>query len=164
MRYTTIIDCTEWPELYRNENVRLVYLHLVLRSGYHDEDRDKIRTSIRRVAADANVSVAAARHAVMQLEKHGLLKREGSVWTVTKWVMGQNMTTRAQQRAQAQAAAATQAQRERARERELQNIERERQQEAQKLTDEQRAEIQKRIQNGTLSTIARLNRIGKKND
>lgn len=132
MRYTTIIDLTEWPELYRNVSVRCVYMHLTFKSGYHDDDRDQIRTSLRRIAADTGCTLAAVRHAVRALQKAGLLKIEGKTWHVTKWVVGQAITTRAQQRAQAQAATKTAEQQQRARERELQDMERERQRERDK--------------------------------
>lgn len=128
MRYTTIIDLTEWPDIYHNVNIRCVYMHLVFKSGYHDDDRDQIRTSLRRIAQDTGCTLSAVRHAVRALQKAGLLKIEGKTWHVTKWVVGQAITTRAQQRAQAQAAAKTTEQQQRARERELQDMERERRQ------------------------------------
>lgn len=60
MRYTTIVDISEYASLYRNHNARLVYLHLALRSGYHDNDRDLIDVSVRRLA-DAVASLSARR-------------------------------------------------------------------------------------------------------
>lgn len=156
MRYTTLIDISEWPELYQNVNVRCVYLHLVLRSGYHDDDRDKIRTSLRRVALQTGCTLAAVRHAVKVLQSHGLLKIEGPTWQVTKWVIGQNITSRAQQRAQAAAASKTAEQQQRARERELKDMERERQTAAAKLSDEERQEVLQDLQSGKFSTLSRL--------
>lgn len=94
MRYTTIIDIGEFPDLYRNSNIRLVYLHLVLRSGYHDDDRDLIAISSRRLAADVRVSHSACRHALQQLLKAGLLTRQGDRWAVKKWVVMSPITTR----------------------------------------------------------------------
>lgn len=94
MRYTTIIDIGEFPELYGNRNIRLVYLHLVLRSGYHDDDRDLIAISSRHLAADVGVSHSACRHALQQLLKAGLLTRQGDRWAVKKWVLTAAITAR----------------------------------------------------------------------
>lgn len=87
MRYTTIIDITEYPVIYRNINARLIYLHLALRSGYHEQDRDLIDISIRGIAASVGVSISATRHALGQLQKAGLIARQGENWKVTKYVM-----------------------------------------------------------------------------
>lgn len=106
MRYTTIIDITEQPEIYRNPAARLLYLHLVLKSGYHDDDRDTIGTSIRRVSADSGISVSAARHALRVLERAGLVSRKGPRWQVVKWVMTKEITARPKQGARARAAEA----------------------------------------------------------
>lgn len=95
MRYTTVIDLSELPEVYRSASARLVYLHLALKAGYHDNDRDRASVSIRRLAMDVGVTVSAARHAIRQLERAGLLKRDGSVIVVKKWVEEQTITTRA---------------------------------------------------------------------
>lgn len=95
MRYTTIIDISENRELYRNHNARLLYLHLVLKSGYHDDDRDQVRLSIRSMAYDSGLSVSAVRHALKVLEKNGLLsKRQGRLY-VTKFVVEKTITKRA---------------------------------------------------------------------
>lgn len=94
MRYTTIIDITQCQEIYRNRNSRLVYLHLVLKAGYHDHDRDLVRISIRSLAADTGLSVAAVRNAIKQLAKWKLLARVDDMWTVRKWVPEQAITTR----------------------------------------------------------------------
>lgn len=96
MRYTTIIDLSE-SALYRNHNVRLVYLHLVLKSGYHDQDRDLITVSIRNLAASVGLSVSATRHAVAQLEAVQLLRHEGSTWRVRKWIAVDPPTARPKQ-------------------------------------------------------------------
>lgn len=95
MRYTTVIDISEIPELYRNHTVRLVYLHLVLKSGYHDEDRDIAKLSIRRLAMEADVTVSACRHALHVLEKAGLLMNEPGGRKVKKFVEEQVVTKRA---------------------------------------------------------------------
>jgi DNA-binding transcriptional MerR regulator len=95
MRYTTIIDISEISPVYRNINARLVYLHLVLKSGYHDDDRDLVIKSLRRIAAETGLSLSAVRHAVAMLEKAHLLSRQGPFWLVKKWIIEQKITTRA---------------------------------------------------------------------
>lgn len=115
MRYTTIIDLREYPELYRNINIRILYLHLVLVSGYHDDDRDQVKTSIRRLAYDCNITLSAARNALRQLSREGLLRMEDGMYIVTKWTPQKPITSRAktqdeQQRREA-AQAATEARR-----------------------------------------------------
>lgn len=95
MRYTTIIDISEIPPVYRNINARLVYLHLVLKSGYHDHDRDLVKMSMRRIAAETGLSLSAIRHAVSQLERAQLLSRQGEIWIVKKWIIEQKISTRA---------------------------------------------------------------------
>lgn len=95
MRYTTVIDITEISEVYKNATARLIYLHMSLKAGYHDVDRDLLKLSIRRLSADVGVTVSATRHALHQLERVGLLTREGELWRVKKWVEEQQITTRA---------------------------------------------------------------------
>lgn len=87
MRYTTIIDLREVGELYRNVNARLVYLHMVLASGYHEQDRDVVGISVRGLAAQTGCSVAAVRHALHVLEQAGLCSRQGGTLRVTKYVI-----------------------------------------------------------------------------
>lgn len=87
MRYTTIIDLREVPELYRNVNTRLVYLHMVLASGYHEHDRDVVTLSVRGLAAQTGVSVSAVRNALHMLEQAGLCVRQGRTLRVTKYVI-----------------------------------------------------------------------------
>lgn len=129
MRYTTIIDITQAPELYRNQNVRLVYLHLVLKAGYHDYDRDVIRCSIRTLAADTGLTVSAVRHAIKILTKWQMIKQHGSVYQVRKFVTEQPITTRAktakQQQQLEKEAAAARERREREHQAELERIKRE---------------------------------------
>lgn len=98
MRYTTIIDLSEYTSLYRNHNVRLVYLHMVLRSGWHDEDRDILDLSIRALAQGVGLSISAVRHALRQLEKSQLIVRQGNVWSVRKWVLQETPTPRPRSR------------------------------------------------------------------
>lgn len=95
MRYTTVIDISEKPDIYRNHATRIVYLHLALKAGYHDDDRDQVNLSIRRLAMETGLTVSATRHAISILTKSGLLTRTGFTWRVTKWVVEQTITTRA---------------------------------------------------------------------
>lgn len=94
MRYTTVIDISENQAIYKNHNVRLVYLHLCLKSGYHDDDRDLVLISIRNLAIQVGLSVSAVRHALQQLLKAGLVRKQGSVLVVTKWVSDKPITPR----------------------------------------------------------------------
>lgn len=96
MRYTTIIDITEVPGIYRNKNSRLVYLHLALRSGYHDNDRDLIDISIRNLSMAVGLSVSATRHALACLEREKLISRDGTRWRILKWVVADLPTPRRQ--------------------------------------------------------------------
>lgn len=95
MRYTTIIDISEQRDLYRNVNVRLVYLHLVLKSGYHDHDRDQVKISYRSLAADSGLTLSQVRHAINVLIKWRMLLRKDDAWIVRKWCQEQPITTRA---------------------------------------------------------------------
>lgn len=94
MRYTTIIDISEIPLIYRNPNARLLYLHLALKSGYHDDDRDLVNISIRRLAMETGLTLSATRHALQQLEACQLLQRQGAAWIVKKWIGEQTITAR----------------------------------------------------------------------
>lgn len=86
MRYTTVIDISEFPQIYRNLNARLLYIHMALKAGYHDDDRDICRLSIRSLAADVGITVSAVRNALLQLEKSGLISKSSDCWIVKKWV------------------------------------------------------------------------------
>ena len=94
MRYTTIIDISEYPSLYKNLNVRLVYLHLVLKCGYHDDDRDLYGVSIRRLAFEVGLTISAIRHALQQLETSGMIRRQGPMLQIRKWVYERPITSR----------------------------------------------------------------------
>lgn len=101
MRYTTIIDVSEIPRVYANTNAVRVYLHLCLRCGYHDGDRDIITLSIRRLSYDLGLTLSATRHALKLLLDQGLLQYNGgSTWTVTKWVTKKAISTRAKTEAE----------------------------------------------------------------
>lgn len=87
MRYTTVIDIREFPQIYRNNNAKLVYLHLALISGYHEDDRDQTPISIRQICYDTGLSLSAVRHSLKVLISAGLLTRSGITWTVKKFVL-----------------------------------------------------------------------------
>ena len=103
MRYTTVIDISEIPDVYRNQNARIIYLHLALKSGYHDNDRDRITTSIRRIAYETGTTVSAVRHTLHLLEKAQLIARDGETWTVKKWTVVEPPTPRTQKTVDRQA-------------------------------------------------------------
>lgn len=108
MRYTTVIDISEIPMVYRNHNARLLYIHLCLRAGYHDNDRDIVSLSVRQMSAQSGLTVSAVRHALLVLEKSHLVTRQGTVLYVRKWIAEQSITARprtARQQAQISAEA-----------------------------------------------------------
>lgn len=119
MRYTTVIDITQMPSVYKNPNARLVYLHLCLKAGYHDDDRDLCDVSLRNLAAQVGITLSATRHAIAQLERAQLLTRQGTMWVVRKWVQEADITPRARNKREQQAI-------ERAAERKRENEQRER--------------------------------------
>lgn len=94
MRYTTIIDIREIPKVYRNKNARLLYLHLVLASGYHNEDRDLADLSLREMAWQTGLTLSAIRNAVKALMGAHLITREGEYWRITKFVLAQAIEKR----------------------------------------------------------------------
>lgn len=94
MRYTTIIDVSEFRQLYSNHNLRLVYLHLCLKSSYRDADRDWILISIRQLAAAVGITVSATRHALAQLEKAKLIRRTQGWILVRKFVKAEAIAPR----------------------------------------------------------------------
>lgn len=96
MRYTTIIDISELPMVYRNHNARLVYIHMALKCGYHDDDRDLLAISIRNLAWATGLTVSATRHALAVLERSGLLAKDGEKWRIKKWVAEPSVTPRKQ--------------------------------------------------------------------
>ena len=96
MRYTTVIDIMDFPQIYRNIHARLVYIHMALKAGYHDDDRDICRLSIRSLAADVGITVSATRNALLQLEKSGLISKSSDCWIVKKWVLQESPTPRTQ--------------------------------------------------------------------
>lgn len=86
--------------LYRNPNVRLVYLHLCLRSGYHDSDRDLLKIPIRRLAEDVGITFSAARNAISMLMQYGLLSYDSGVFNVKKFIVSDIVTRRSSTRKQ----------------------------------------------------------------
>ena len=80
--------------VYRNDNAKLVYLHLVLISGYHDEDRDQTTISIRQIAYDTGLTISAVRHSLKVLQSIGLLSRSGITWTIKKFVLEKQISPR----------------------------------------------------------------------
>lgn len=100
MRYTTVIDISKLA-LYRNPNVRLVYFHLCLRVGYHDDDRDMVALSYRQLAAEVGITLSACRHALKILTDHKMVyQRDGIIW-VRKWLQEPQITPRKESAKQA---------------------------------------------------------------
>lgn len=96
MRYTTCIDITEIPSVWRNINTSRLYFFMCLKCGYHDEDRDKIEISLRVLAGQSGLTLSAVRNALTQLEKAGLITKEGNSYRVKKWVASETITARKQ--------------------------------------------------------------------
>lgn len=94
MRYTTIIDMTSTPELYKCVNARLVYLHLCLIAGYHDYDRDIAHIGLRTLAEQVGITFSAVRHAIKLLERYHYIERTPLGWKVTKWLPSEQPTPR----------------------------------------------------------------------
>lgn len=94
MRYTTIIDLSHFGIAYRNLNVRLVYLHLCLIAGYHDDDRDIVDISIRQLASAVGISVSATRHALKILQGIALISIDHSTIRVMKWIPERSISPR----------------------------------------------------------------------
>lgn len=94
MRYTTVIDISEFPMLYRNVNVRLLYFHLCLKAGYHDFDRDICDISVRRLAQEVGITYSATRHALRILEEQRFITYNGNAIMVRKWLQDETITKR----------------------------------------------------------------------
>lgn len=105
MRYTTIIDITEFAGVWASSSCRELYLYMVLKSGWHDDDRDMIRSSIRQLSAATGLTKSAVEHAIRQLSKAGLLAKEGQAFRVTKWTLQPKPSPRPRQDQQRAAAA-----------------------------------------------------------
>lgn len=111
MRYTTIIDISEFPAIYRNRNARLLYIHMALKAGYHDYDRDLLTTSIRSLSSQTGLTVSAVRHALAQLEDNQLLTRDGLAWRIKKFVIEEKPSSRRQTNSSKSSAELTEAMR-----------------------------------------------------
>lgn len=98
MRYTTVIDISEIPEIYRNKNVCRLYFHLCLKAGYHDDDRDVVKLSIRGMSYETGLSLSAIRNAISQLLKYGLLEKTADSLKVRKFVVEMPISKRARTR------------------------------------------------------------------
>lgn len=101
MRYTTVIDISDIESVYKNANCRLIYLHMALKCGYHDSDRDQLHMSLRALASSTGLTLSATRYAVKLLMNAKLLTRSGEIWRVLKWVQPETITARPKTKAQA---------------------------------------------------------------
>lgn len=77
---------------YRNPSARLVYIHLALTAGWHDDDRDIARISYRRLAVDVGLTLSATRHALHQLITTGMITPTEKGWIVKKWEIPKDIT------------------------------------------------------------------------
>ena len=94
MRYTTCIDLTEIPDVWRNPNVVRLYYFMAMKCGYHDNDRDVLKISLRNLAYMAGLTLSATRHALKVLVAHGLLAQSNDAWVVKKFLLDQTITPR----------------------------------------------------------------------
>lgn len=78
MRYTTILDLRDIPELYKSHNVRLVYLHLTLRAYYdkkkHGELVDCCWVALRQLAEEVGITPSECHTALNKLSARGYIK------------------------------------------------------------------------------------------
>lgn len=106
MRYTTIIDVTECPQIYSCMSARLIYLHLVLKAGWGQRNLDYCACSIRSLQGDLHMTFAAVRHGLAVLEKYGMIRRGPGGCYVRKYCSptqpGARKPTRRQQAAEEQ--------------------------------------------------------------
>lgn len=92
MRYTTIIDIAQCPEIYRNINARLTYLHMVLTCGYHDNDKGLVRKSVRQLSAETGITKSATENALRMLKKFDLVRKNRGRLYVRTWAPEQPIT------------------------------------------------------------------------
>lgn len=94
MRYTTIIDIFDTPA-WRSSSARLVYFYMCLKCGYHDDDRDIIKISLRELSSRLGLTLSAIRCALPLLISQGLIASAGhSTYQVTKWAEPKEITRR----------------------------------------------------------------------
>lgn len=86
MRYTTIIDITDIPQVYNNINATRVYLHLCLTCGYTADDMDTLRISYRQLSAHLNMTLSAVRYSLSLLLRYHLITIEDNIITVRKYL------------------------------------------------------------------------------
>lgn len=94
MRYTTIIDIYNTP-IWRSSSARLIYLYMCLKCGYHNDDRDIIKISLRELSARLGLTLSAVRCALSLLISQGLITSAGvSAYKVTKWAEPKEISRR----------------------------------------------------------------------
>lgn len=96
MRYTTVIDVTEIADVWQNPNISRLYFYMALKCGYHDDDRDILRISLRNLAAQSSLTLSATRHALKVLENAKIVSKEKEAFRVTKFVLDKKPTSRTQ--------------------------------------------------------------------
>jgi len=102
MRYTTVIDISEYPPLYNCLSARIIYFHLVLKSGWGEKNQDFCRASIRSLQADLHLSFSAVRHGLDVLVKTAMIKKVEGGFMVRKFCAPTQAGTRAKTRREAQ--------------------------------------------------------------
>lgn len=96
MRYTTTIDVTELPAIWRNHNATRLYFYLAMKCGYHDNDRDLIRISYRVLAMESGLTLSATRHALKMLKAAQLITTDGDALRIKKFIIDVKPTARTQ--------------------------------------------------------------------
>lgn len=81
--------------MWKCRSARDLYVHLVLYSGFHDDDRDIVQDSVRGLAAKTGLTIAAVRHALGVLMAAKLLRRQDDLLIVTKWIPAKKISARA---------------------------------------------------------------------
>lgn len=95
MRYTTVIDISDEPELCRNHTTVVVYYFLCVKCGWHSDDLDVYRQGVRFLASTLGVSYSACRNSIRMLVKHRLLEvLDGGGLKVRKFVEPLNLPKR----------------------------------------------------------------------
>lgn len=96
MRYTTVIDVTEIADVWKNPNICRLYFYMALKCGYHDDDRDILRISLRNLAMQSSLTLSSTRHALSVLKNVKLVAKEKDAWRITKFVLEKKPTNRTQ--------------------------------------------------------------------